>query len=190
VAIALVADRGEDGVLGAQDRSNDGFTVERKKIFVRPAAARQDDRVNTHLRCCIDRIGDIDLGALSLHSSIDAPHLDESGAFAHGLKEIFDAGAPGSRDDGYALRKVRERALARSVKKSLGGQALAQRFELRKKRAGSSELQLFDDQLVLALRRVSIKFSSTNDFVTIVEKREFRKSVRPHETLEEIGVLL
>ena len=107
--------------------------------------------------------------ALALDFGGNDQHLDAAPAAPQHFQEIADGRAGGTGHECDPPREPRQGPLAARIEQAFGGQPLVQLAERQLQRADAQRLDLADDQLVHAARRINVDVPAADNLLAVLQ---------------------
>ena len=181
--VDFVADGGDGRNPRRGDRPHDGFFVERPQVFQAAAAAADDEHIGRGLSrfASADAGDDFRRRTVALHAGRDDQHVDAAPAPPQHFEKVAHRRAGRTGDKRDPPRKRRQAALAGRIEQPFGGQLFAELAQCELERTDALRLELVDDQLVAAARRIHVEVAAAEDVEPVGQfELELRRRAAPH----------
>src|SRR6202050_368967 len=159
--IAFVADAGDDGNFGSDNRANENFFVEGPQIFERASSARNNDHFHRFHTIEITqgrhnftrREISLDLHGIQHYVRVGKSPLQDT-------QNIENGGSGGRGDHADTTRQQGQRLFSTFVEQALVSETLFQLFEGDLQSAGADRLDVADVNLIFAARFIDAERAS------------------------------
>src|SRR6185295_19437886 len=180
--VGLVPDTADDGPGEAHDRAHQCLVFERREIFARAAATRDDDDIQlAQLREAIERTDQRLHRAYALHLRGSEDQLDARIATRDDGLHIAPGGTDRTRDDADTTRCRRERALPLLCEETLGGKPSLESLEAEERVARAGRAYVVDAQLAAAIAVVELDPPVREDLGPVARREGDLRRLRREE---------